>query len=176
MQYKNYIIKIEQDDDTMSPREWDNLGQMVCFHRGYNLGDKHNFKTPEDLQDYLEDNKENLIVLPLYLYDHSGITMSTASFSCSWDSGQVGFIYCKKGTEGLTDQQIIENLEAEVKTYDQYLTGDVYGYIVEDLTGEHIDSCWGFYGREDAIAEAKALIDYYERRDLPLLDYVGLIA
>lgn len=34
-----------------------------------------------------------LIVLPLHLYDHSGITMSTGGFSCPWDSGQVGYIY-----------------------------------------------------------------------------------
>ena len=32
----------------------------------------------------------------LYLYDHSGITMSTGSFCDSWDSGQVGFIYVTK--------------------------------------------------------------------------------
>jgi len=37
---------------------------------------------------------KHYIMLPLYLYDHSGITMSTGKFSCPWDSGQVGWIYC----------------------------------------------------------------------------------
>ena len=26
-----YLIKIEQDENAESPREWDNLGKMVCF-------------------------------------------------------------------------------------------------------------------------------------------------
>lgn len=39
---------------------------------------------------------EKYIVLPLYLYDHSGITMNTTGFSCPWDSGQVGWIYASK--------------------------------------------------------------------------------
>jgi hypothetical protein len=35
-------------------------------------------------------------VLPLYLYDHGNITMSTGSFHDTWDSGRVGFIYMTK--------------------------------------------------------------------------------
>lgn len=38
------------------------------------------------------------VILPLYLYDHSGITISTGPFSCPWDSGQVGWIYAPKDT------------------------------------------------------------------------------
>ena len=37
--FRNYVIKVEQDDMTESPREWDNLGTMVCWHRNYDLGD-----------------------------------------------------------------------------------------------------------------------------------------
>lgn len=36
------------------------------------------------------------IILPLFLYDHSGITMNTSGFNCPWDSGQVGIIYISK--------------------------------------------------------------------------------
>jgi hypothetical protein len=43
----NYLIEVEQDDNTESPREWDNLGTMICFHSRYNLGDKHNFSSDE---------------------------------------------------------------------------------------------------------------------------------
>ncbi|MHC4619185.1 MAG: hypothetical protein ACYTEQ_15685 [Planctomycetota bacterium] len=32
-------VRIEQDPDAESPREWDNLGIMVCFHGRYTLGD-----------------------------------------------------------------------------------------------------------------------------------------
>ena len=33
---------------------------------------------------------DGFVFLPLYLFDHSGITMNTSGFSCPWDSGQVG--------------------------------------------------------------------------------------
>ena len=42
-------------------------------------------------------------------------------------------------------------MEDEVHTYDMYLTGEVYGLIVEELVDEEddewneTDSCWGFY-------------------------------
>ena len=42
--YKDYIIKIVEQSDPEDPRSWDNLSQMICFHRDYNLGDKHDFK------------------------------------------------------------------------------------------------------------------------------------
>lgn len=109
--------------------------------------------------------------LPLYLYDHSGITMSTGRFSCPWDSGQVGFIYIskKKAREGFgrltkkTTERVLEVLRAEVSEYDQYLIGDVYGFQLykheegqEPDEGEELDSCWGFYGsdpEENGMAE-----------------------
>ena len=42
-------------------------------------------------------------------------------------------------------------MEDEVHTYDMYLTGEVYGLIVEELVDEEddewneTDSCWDFY-------------------------------
>ena len=88
------------DYDAESPREWDNAGHMVCWHRHYNLGDKHKFYDPEDFEETAKDWKGNdriAVILSLYLYDHSGITMSCSPFSCPWDSGQVGYIYLTRG-------------------------------------------------------------------------------
>ncbi|HUX02457.1 MAG TPA: hypothetical protein VMY35_15960, partial [Phycisphaerae bacterium] len=52
-------------------------------------------------------------------------------------------------------------LRAEVSTYDDYLTGQVFGYVVEDEDGNDLDSCWGFYGedycRETARESAEAI-------------------
>ena len=42
--------------------------------------------------------KNNVAILPLYLYDHSGLAMSTSDFGDRWDSGCVGFIYMDKDT------------------------------------------------------------------------------
>jgi hypothetical protein len=171
-------VKLVQDCDAQSPREIDSLGTMVCAHGSYNLGDENGLdKLAEEIrghskyrESYEDDydfskavhlfnlaNKLDIFAttMPLYLYNHSGITISTSPFSCPWDSGQVGFIYVTKeevkseyGVKRIT-RKLVEKiegyLEGEVETYDQYLRNDIYGFqIIED--GEEIDSCYGFYG------------------------------
>ena len=37
-----YVLVIQQDDSPSNPREDDNFGKMICFHRRYNLGNHHN--------------------------------------------------------------------------------------------------------------------------------------
>ena len=180
----NYLIEIIQENDPESPREWDNLGKMICFHSRYNLGDKHDYRS-NDYSGWEEqrkdiEKKENVcVMLPLYLYDHSGITMNTTGFSCRWDSGQVGWIVVSKeqvrkeyGVKRI-NKELIEKvtniLESEVKTYDQYLTGDVYGYRISKITEcelghehkEEVDSCWGFYGEDECMTEAEGIVDYH---------------
>jgi hypothetical protein len=49
-EFQGKTIKVSYDEDAESPRDWDNLGTMVCFHRRYNLGDDHKHSTPEDAQ------------------------------------------------------------------------------------------------------------------------------
>src|SRR5580692_11428356 len=83
-------IKILPDNDAVSPRTWHNLGTMACWHTRYNLGD---IQPKQSSEEWLADNApKGSVVLPLYLYDHGGITMSTGPFLCPWDSGQVGYI------------------------------------------------------------------------------------
>lgn len=144
---------VERDEDPCDPRENDNLGTMYCQHGKYNLGDKVT-NLPVDITD------GSYIILPLYLYDHSGITMATKPFSCGWDSGRVGIIYVKQGSEGIYDEDLKERLEAEVKEYNSFLTGDCWGYVVEDAEGEVLDSCWGYYlgDREYCEEEMKSLL------------------
>lgn len=40
---------LSDDPDPPNPRDDDNLGVMICWHRRYNLGDKHNYADPDDL-------------------------------------------------------------------------------------------------------------------------------
>ena len=167
---------IYQDPDPRDPREDDNLGQMVCFHHRYKLGDKHQFKE-EDFAGW-ESMEAHLwkegaaVVLPLYLYDHSSVSISTESFNgraphAEWDSGQVGFIYVTKetirkeyNTHAVTRFHVRlakSVLRGEVKTFNEFLQGDVYGYQVSrscecsvcgnrHLDRKNVDSCWGFFG------------------------------
>lgn len=122
----------------------------------------------ENIWNLLEKHA-NIIVLPLFLFDHSGLAISTNSFNDRWDSGQVGWIYTDKETvlshcnkfqneKGnlikITERNWMEAaqklLETEVKIYDSYLQGQVYGAVIEEYDSDskefdEIDSCWGFY-------------------------------
>ena len=106
--------------------------------------------------------EKNFVLLPLYLYDHSGITMSTGPFSCPWDSGQVGWIYCSReraikewGNKAFTKavkEKARKCLRGEVEEYDMYLTGDVHGVCREffvNVAAEGDDPEWESHERED---------------------------
>ncbi len=170
IEYRGFWIKTEQDEDATSPRENDNIGTMVCAHRRYILG---------DIQDMCEDefdrirNSSDYISLPMYMYEHSGITTSTKPFNDYFDSGLLGMIYVelerakKEWGEAFSIQTVEEGLNAEVEEYNQYLTGDVWCYSVydknpeENKDAESLDSCCGFYGEDFCIEEAKREVDYY---------------
>ena len=191
-------VYITPDEREESPRmEWDHFGIMACRHRHYLLGDYKHDMTREVWDAY--DRCGNLaivarwlrmfhgatVVLPLGLYDHSGISMYVGSGahpfdSGGWDSGVVGLIFDTPeqretwgftGDDWGTPERIEEALRGEVKEYDQYLTGDVWGYVVERretwtngsgetmATWEHEDSLWGLYGSEYAKQEALAAFE-----------------
>jgi hypothetical protein len=111
---------------------------------------------------------------PIYMYDHSGITISTSPFSCSWDSGRVGWgvISHEKarreigGDEATLEERALSQIDAEVEHYDAYLRGDIAYYAIYDVSnllsdgasvdtltpeeiedeGDELDSCYGFVG------------------------------
>ena len=159
----NKTLEVTQDEYASSPRHDDNLSTMICFHGRYDLGDKHDYKHQDysgwaEMEKAIIKNESPAIILPLYLYDHSGITISTSPFSCRWDSGQIGFIFVSKeklrkeyNVKRITKKEIeraTKILLAEVETYDLYLRGEVYGYTLLNENGEIEDSCWGFIGSD----------------------------
>ena len=171
--YKNHEITIEYDENPENPREWDNLCEIHHWHKRCNLGDVYHPDT-ESVEEMLAIAKrQGDIVMALHCYEHGGITISLQTFygrvpqgHYEFDSGQVGFVVVRRkkmleefGGKTFTaklKKRAKEIAEAEVKTFDAYLRGEIYGYIV-DYDG---DSCCGFYSIEDAIDEAKSTIDY----------------
>ncbi len=181
-----YKIKIYPDNDPQNPRkERDNLSHIVCFHKKYTLGDKQskyisgNYDNWSSMEKEIKNQENVLMILPLYLYDHSDITISLIPWGCHWDGGQVGFIYVTKGdvfrefkvkriTKKIRDK-VSDILKSEVKIYNRYLTGDIYGYVIEDSSGNVIDSCWGYFEDPQHIIEEmeKEIINNYDYQ-LPL--------
>ena len=180
--YKGCIIEVHHDEDPMSPRDWDNLGTIIVWHRHYTLSDKEvakRWKEPQDFRDWLEEpEQKGTILLPVFMYDHSGVALNTTGFSCPWDSGQVGFIYVTKadvlkdfGVTEITPEiqtKVEVCLRQEIETFSNYVGGNCYGYVVKDPNGEEVGSCWGFIGDRDyMITEAKAEADAALKNFLP---------
>lgn len=126
----------------------------------------------EGIEYALDWAKKNMVILPVYLLDHSGLSVSTTPFSCPWDSGLVGYIIadrksmlkeygCKKLTETIK-RKAKEVLIAEIEIFNQYLSGEVYGYSIEDSEGNDVESCFGFYGYEAMIKEVTDLINFHK--------------
>lgn len=182
---KKYELKIVQDENPESPRtSMDNPTTMICFHQRYNLGDKHNYNKNDfylwdEIQKQIEIDYKVLMILPLYLYDHSGITISTGNFNDRWDSMRVGFVFVdEKGFEMMTDkvedktnEELLNRwIHDDVHLYDDYLRGEVYRYEVYEveecsLGHEHrtlIESCGGYYGEESCRSEGENMLKYYE--------------
>lgn len=165
-------LRIDIDSDPVSPRDWGNLGVIATWHRRYTLGDE---QPTEEAPEFIENLPEGTIVLPVYIYDHSGITLSTMPFSCPWDSGQLGIIYAtlsRKEKLGVAFSDVGKQLQDEIETYSQYVGGDVYGFtrfkeVVCETCGnreeEVIDSCWGFFGHDH---EASGLLEAAKITDL----------
>lgn len=175
--YSNgYTLTIQYDEWAESPREWDNAGTMICAHRNYDLGDRmidpNQYSSFEEILDEIKENEGDIVWRYLYLFDHSGISMSMsreqfhAADSQGWDWGTVGFIYIShkdilkewgNGANEVTPELIeaaVACMESEVDTYDDFIRGNVYAYIIEDENGNVLDACGGFFGYEDVKSEA----------------------
>lgn len=124
----------------------------------------------------------NNVILPLYIYDHSGVTMScefTYPYNDRWDSSMVGWIYTSyediQKKYGSINPETLEKakntLIAETKLYDSYLQGDCYGYVIEK-DGVEIDSCWGFTGDlREMISKMKSVADEKHKHLFDHIDY-----
>ena len=156
---RGYTLKIDVDEyfDGWDPREYgDNLGSLYIWVRGYNLGDANEYEDPQDFKDS-DEYRNAEVVLPIYIYIHSGIALSCLPFGDPWDSWQAGYIICTKEAAekcGYSKQNIIKILREEVEEYNEYLRGKTYlYYCIEGLDGETIDSCTGFEYSDSVIAD-----------------------
>ena len=167
-------VRIVRDDHPESPREdRTNLGSFFMKHRRYDFGDKDTECPDEPSEFEAWAKEEGAVYLPVFMYDHGGRTINTTGFSCPWDSGQIGVIYAtradmlecymvKRITKKYRDMAE-RDLKGQIAELDQWLNGDIWGYVIEDAAGEHVDSCWGFYGIDYAKEEAaRALADALE--------------
>lgn len=156
--HEGLVVKIIQDEDAESPKDMgdpENLF-LVGFHRQFDVRSASypGIRGPDDVRH--GGWSKNYHVFALNAYIHGGVALSLGTFSCPWDSGQVGYVLVRR----LSCWKKRDKAEAAalslVEEWNQYLSGDVWGYVVEDTHGNQLDSCWGFYGQKWAVEEAKS--------------------
>lgn len=107
--------------------------------------------------------KSGCLVLPVYLYDHSGLAVSLSPFSCPWDSGQVGLmVWSREQREAYHGKRFrdtnkrrqtdIATMESFFEEWQLYIHGEVYTVMVSDAEDkEQIDCCGDLYGLDYAL-------------------------
>ena len=153
---------------------------MIFVGKHKSLGDKHDFEFEGDYnsrQDFIEKGENELrkyfkdvaVIKAVHLYEHSGTSISTSMsypFDCKWDAGTIGFAVITKADikENFSVKRVTKELlkraeailDGEVETLNQYISGDVYGFELVEVSEcdkgceheTHLDSCWGFFGNE----------------------------
>lgn len=179
--YKNHTIKIVKDEDPQSPRENYNTSKFYFFGGMKGYGDKHDLPDPRSLgistvAEHADWFKRNFggVIVPVYGYSHSGVSLSTQPFSCKFDSGCAGFavISWKDITKCFNlDQETLESITekctkeigGEVETMNKYLNGEFYGFQISDKSGEEVDACYGYDDADYALEQAKESVDAIEK-------------
>lgn len=143
----------------MSPAEQGDDGLfLIAGHRDFYVPPspkQRNF----DIQDEINQRSKTHWIFPLEAYIHSGVVLALSGEGNfpdrQWDVSQLGVVFAAK-SEWRLSRKAREAALSLVKEWNQYLSGDVWGYVVEDENGTHLDSCWGFYGHAYAMEQGKA--------------------
>lgn len=199
------------------PRDWDCLGTIVGWDRDVRLGKKQikeQYQVELVLLDILDDamnlsyeqydnvmeyataevlmnaikKHTKAVVLPIYVYNHSGISISTSSNKyrmfdgAGWDWGISGMIYADESTikkeyggDKVTDEmrtKAIEVLNGEIKTLNMYFQDEVYWFSVKEYD-EMVDSCGGIFAEdlEELKKELKSMVNDDFKDLVDKLDY-----
>ena len=176
------------DEEPQNPRvEWDQYCRIYIANNRYVEGDTDDITELYDLLgrkgcDIDFDDPEweghereilptlceeyRIKLVPLYASIHSNVAISTVPFNDRWDSGQIGWVWASMDDPNITDDATYTKIiEGEVREYDMFLQGDVYGIGVYDIQDDGsvdeytVEEVWGFFGFDDAMEEMKRMME-----------------
>jgi hypothetical protein len=181
---KEYIlfIKIQADSDASSPSEdADKNAFLVYGHRDFTVNGPDEEKARE-VHEAKSTWEETHHVWPVFAYIHSGVHLQLGTDAGlpdrQWDVSMCGYCLVTRDASDIPEPR--KYAEGMIETWNQYLSGDVWGYDIElhklqtDSDGDPIeerdyyerhsraldeDSCWGFYGSEYALQETKSIAE-----------------
>lgn len=152
----DWKIEVDYDECSDNPRNWDHIGEFCVSNHSRYLENESGIEI-ESESDFKALEKTH-IILPVSVYDHSGVSIYVGSPCDRWDSGQVGWYIASKeeikkrfNVKRISQklrERVISYLEGEVETYNKWANGEVYSFILYH-NGEEEDSCGGFYDIDD---------------------------
>lgn len=170
IEYKNHIIRIEQSEYLENPNFNTDLWQLVFTHSqfypkhrvGYDSTDI--IRSKEDYQNLYEKLLKDWWGYEISAYIHSEISISLGRKN-GWDISNRGMLLINR-KEFPTIEEANKAAEAAISYWNKYLMGDFYDYKIFSKCGEcgsleEEDGCTEFESEEEAIDEAKAVIDGY---------------
>lgn len=163
------------DENPENPRKWENVGKIIASSK---------YLKSECTSEYLKSSR---VSLPVYVLDHSGISVSTSPYNSRWDSGLIGYICvtdddAREKLLGKDEEVPLAEirkraeavLQGEVETLDQYMSGEMYYFTVEDENGVVVDNCEELYGLDYTEEVLMDSLKYLDELDFPLFTSAGL--
>lgn len=178
--YKQTIEKprlvIQYDDDSINPRENDNIGYFITCENRYSSPDKNDIiesivrdmgKESNNLQQHIDNIgkmlkdellTEILYIYPICKYEHSGVSYSLGE-KHGFDYSNCGFFIVTKqhldilGIKDDNENEIIRQIENELKEYNMYFNCEYYKFTLYDENGEFEEGYGNFETLEDIKAE-----------------------
>jgi hypothetical protein len=171
---RTYRIRIYPDPDTPSPLDdWSEMGTILSLNR------RHRNFAPARIEEALAGDPD---AVPLSYFEHGLCRWSVAGelpagCQCPWDSVALAGVWLPdaetldsaKNYGGFTRRMFMRKRARQAcDAYTQWCNGEVYGYDVERVTtcphcgeerAEHVDSCWGHYGLDHCLSEARAAVE-----------------
>lgn len=141
-------IRIMRDESAECPNSNSNWTLYSFNRRHRDSKDRDSFFTDGELD---EEYKAKLAVGLAFLLDCS------EHGNCNWEvrsreerdhDHADGILVFEGGADDIPADAREKSAKGFCETYTCWANGEVYGYIVEDSYGEHVDSCWGFYGND----------------------------
>jgi hypothetical protein len=91
------------------------------------------------------------------VYEHGGVayTLSGEGMQCQFDTSPAGAFLILHADAGwnMDADAALEIARSLLKAITAWANGHVFGYVITDLTGEEVDSCWGILDVGDDLAE-----------------------
>jgi len=160
-------VRIELDEPCESPDDWgDEDLFLVAFHEDFTVS-RTGYDRERAVEVLTNGGDDDHFAFGLEAYIHSGVVLALSGEGPfpdrRWDVSQLGIVLASR-----EDFKTRENAKRASRdlltTWNMYLSGEVYGYVLTDEDGKPIDSCWQIYGMDNAVYKAKEAADDAARR------------